>query len=478
MRLLKKCKTLRAALGGRLARMGRRGRWELSVLLGLALALSLSSFTRFSAACAGVREDTLRLHILANSDSEADQELKLAVRDAILQAEGGMFAAERTKEGALRAAGADLEAIRAVAQRTVRARGYSYPVAVRLENMYFSTREYDGFTLPAGRYDAVRVEIGAHAGKNWFCVLFPPMCVPAATSDGGQDMSAYSGAEQQAVCSSYKVGFAAVEWLEGLKESLSGQGVRTLAEADGPFAHLQVMIHLDHIQHDLDKELLEGDLGDYASILFDASGLPLEENIRKTAAFVRARGREIMVEGACDEIVDATGNAHNALTTPENARRFKEMTGADLVVCNLGTEHRATGKDLQYHGEVSRAICREIGPCIVLHGTSSVPNEQVRRLYADGVCKVNIWTALERDASPGLFADMVRHAGRVADEETLRRLIAEGLLTEKADDGGAVNIGYFTTLYRQTLVFEHMKNAVREYLDMWYGEPSPAAHSA
>lgn len=99
--------------------------------------------------------------------------------------------------------------------------------------MYFSTREYDGFTLPAGRYDAVRVEIGAHAGKNWFCVLFPPMCVPAATSDGGQDMSAYSGAEQQAVCSSYKVGFAAVEWLEGLKESLSGQGVRTLAEADG-----------------------------------------------------------------------------------------------------------------------------------------------------------------------------------------------------------------------------------------------------
>ena len=120
MRLLKKCKTLRAALGGRLARMGRRGRWELSVLLGLALALSLSSFTRFSAACAGVREDTLRLHILANSDSEADQELKLAVRDAILQAEGGMFAAERTKEGALRAAGADLEAIRGGDRRACR----------------------------------------------------------------------------------------------------------------------------------------------------------------------------------------------------------------------------------------------------------------------------------------------------------------------------------------------------------------------
>lgn len=236
MRLLTKCKTLCAAAGGRLARMGRRGRWELSVLLGLLLALGLSSFTQFSAACANVREDTLRLHILANSDTQEDQSLKLAVRDAILQAEGGLFAAERTKADALRAAGADLDAIRAVAERTVRAHGYSYPVAVRLENMYFATREYDGFTLPAGRYDAVRVEIGAHAGKNWFCVLFPPMCVPAATSDGGQNMAGYSDAEQQAVRSSYKVGFAAVEWLEGLKESLSGQGARTLAEAEGEAA--------------------------------------------------------------------------------------------------------------------------------------------------------------------------------------------------------------------------------------------------
>lgn len=255
-------------------------------------------------------------------------------------------------------------------------------------------------------------------------------------------------------------------WDTGLK--LFTNDIQTLAAPGGPFERLQVMIHLDHIQHDLDKELLEGDLTSYASILFDASNQPLEENIRKTAAFVKARGHDIVVEGACDEIVDASGGAHNALTTPENARRFREQTGVDLVVCNLGTEHRASGKDLQYHGEISRAIREEIGACIVLHGTSSVPNEQVRRLYADGVCKVNIWTALERDASPGLFAELVRHARRAADEKTVRALIAEGLLTEKADDGGAMHIGYFTTLYRQSYVFEHMRSAVREYLDMWY----------
>lgn len=263
-------------------------------------------------------------------------------------------------------------------------------------------------------------------------------------------------------------------WDTGLR--LFTEDIKVLAGKGGPFEHLQVMIHLDHIQHDLDRELLEGDLSDYASILYDASGLPLEENIRKTAAFVKARGHEIVVEGACDEIVDATESVRNALTTPENARRFKEATGADLVVCNLGTEHRATGKALQYHGEASRAIREAIGACIVLHGTSSVPNDQVRRLYADGVCKVNIWTALERDASPGLFADMVRHAARTADAATLRQLVEEGLFTEAAEDGGAVDIAYFTTLYRQTRVFEHMRAAVREYLDMWYGEWEHAGH--
>lgn len=221
MQILTQCKMLARGALRRAAQMSRRTRWELSVLLGLILALTLSGLGQFSAACADVRADTLRLHILANSDSEADQALKLKVRDAILEQESASFAAAQTKAGALDAAQADLDAIRAVAERTVREAGYDYPVAVRLENMYFSTREYDGFTLPAGRYDAVRVEIGAHAGKNWFCVLFPPMCVPAACDDGGQT-AAYTDAQERTVRSGYTLGFAAVEWLEELRESLSG----------------------------------------------------------------------------------------------------------------------------------------------------------------------------------------------------------------------------------------------------------------
>jgi pantothenate kinase type III len=70
---------------------------------------------------------------------------------------------------------------------------------------------------------------------------------------------------------------------------------------------------------------------------------------------------KILIEGACDEIVDATGTTHNALTTPENAKKYIERTGVDMIVANLGTEHRATGKELMYHGDLARKIKKEIG---------------------------------------------------------------------------------------------------------------------
>lgn len=205
------------------SKRARRLRRELAVLAGLLLALCLSNFMGFASACADVREDTLRLHILANSDSEEDQALKLAVRDAILAEAGGLFAAGQTKQEALDAARQSLPMLRAIAEETLRAHGCTDTVSVRLEELYFDTREYDDFTLPAGRYDAVRIEIGAHEGKNWFCVLFPPLCLPAASDEGalGEDAPAYSEAEQNAIHSPYRIRFAAVELLEGWKEAFA-----------------------------------------------------------------------------------------------------------------------------------------------------------------------------------------------------------------------------------------------------------------
>ena len=187
-------------------------KWELAVLLGFLLALVLSQFTAFSAACADVRADTLRLHVLANSDSAADQRLKLAVRDAILAKYGAVFAAAQNERDAARIARNNLPGVQALAAKTLRAAGSSADVRVSVERAWFATTQYDGFTLPAGTYEALRVELGAAAGHNWFCVMYPPLCLPAA---GGSDgLAVYSPAERGVLESPYTLKFAALEWFE------------------------------------------------------------------------------------------------------------------------------------------------------------------------------------------------------------------------------------------------------------------------
>ncbi|MCI8556906.1 MAG: hypothetical protein HFI19_03905 [Lachnospiraceae bacterium] len=255
-------------------------------------------------------------------------------------------------------------------------------------------------------------------------------------------------------------------WETGLK--LFQADAEVLMRKGGDYENVDLLLHLDHVQHDLDAKLCESDLSGFSTIMYDASNLPLEENIAKTRAFVEKKGQEIMIEGACDEIVDAGGEAHNEITTADKCADYMKRTGVDMVVANLGTEHRASGKDLQYHGEAARAIKELIGPRIVLHGTSSVSNEQVRKLFDDGVCKVNIWTALERDASPELLEFLVRNASKAAGPETVEKLRQEGYLTEKCATGEKEALTAFTTVARQDVIFQVMKRMVREYLDMWY----------
>ncbi|MBE7087701.1 MAG: class II fructose-bisphosphate aldolase [Clostridiales bacterium] len=256
------------------------------------------------------------------------------------------------------------------------------------------------------------------------------------------------------------------DWKTGLK--LFKDDIKALAGEGGKYSDVDVLIHLDHVQFDDDIELINSDLSDYSSIMYDASNLPFEQNIEMTKKFVEKMKGKIFIEGACDEIVDATGSVRNALTTPENAKRYIEETGVDMIVANLGTEHRATGKELKYHGDLAREIKKVIGNTIVLHGTSSVNNDQVTELFNDGVCKVNIWTALERDSSKVLFYDMVKNASKVGGPEMVDKLIEEGYLTEKCRTGDKINLAYFTTLYRQQIIFNQIKDMVTEYLNMWY----------
>lgn len=256
-------------------------------------------------------------------------------------------------------------------------------------------------------------------------------------------------------------------WRTGLK--LFMRDLQTLCEADSEFKDLNVMLHLDHIQHDADTELLSWDMKQFSSIMYDASNLPLDDNIAKTAQFVEKNHDKILIEGACDEIVDATGNDSSDLTTPDNAEKYLRMTGVDMIVANLGTEHRASASELEYRGALAREINTRLDGCrMVLHGCSSVPASQIRNLFDDGICKVNIWTILERDSSPVLFADMIAHASQIAGPKVAARLKNDGLLGSAAQDNLPPSLSFYTTVYRQQIIFEKMKEIVTSYLDLWY----------
>lgn len=153
---------------------------EISVLIGLVMTILIGSITTFATDCSQIREDVLRLHILANSDTDEDQALKLKVRDRILSESSELFENPTTLEEAKSSVIDHIEKVRQTAQDEVYANGYDYQVNAEIVNMYFTTRQYETFTLPAGMYDAVRITIGEAKGHNWWCVLYPPLCLPAA----------------------------------------------------------------------------------------------------------------------------------------------------------------------------------------------------------------------------------------------------------------------------------------------------------
>ncbi len=123
-----------------------------------------------------IASDVVRLHIIANSDTDDDQRLKLAVRDAVLGAQKEIFPDGINKE----ITEAEKEKIKKIAQQTISESGAVCSVEVESGNWYFPTKKYDNITLPAGNYDGVRVVLGEGKGKNWWCVMYPPLCFTAS----------------------------------------------------------------------------------------------------------------------------------------------------------------------------------------------------------------------------------------------------------------------------------------------------------
>ena len=154
-------------------------RWELALMFGVVFALVLGSWLgQEQEELAG---SVIRLHVIANSDSDADQQLKLAVRDEVLREAEQIYPEGATLEEARTVLTENLSLLADAGQQVVEDWGKNYPVTAQLEECWFPTKEYEDFTLPAGNYEALRVVIGEGEGQNWWCVAFPPLCLGAAS---------------------------------------------------------------------------------------------------------------------------------------------------------------------------------------------------------------------------------------------------------------------------------------------------------
>ena len=170
------------------------------------------SFLGFFGRCESISDKIFRLHIIANSDSAEDQALKLKVRDRILKDFGSDFSSAADVIYAEQIAEEKLDEIEKIAQDEIFKNGYEYTAKAQITHMYFSTRYYGDITMPAGYYDALRITIGEAKGKNWWCVMFPPMCLPAAESHSELEKVLDSGETDMLISGQkYVLEFKAVE---------------------------------------------------------------------------------------------------------------------------------------------------------------------------------------------------------------------------------------------------------------------------
>jgi stage II sporulation protein R len=193
-------------------------KWELALIIALVITfLCGATLTKEQSA---LSDKLIRLHVIANSDSEEDQKLKLEVRDKILETVSVLLEGVTDRGEAVELLKNDMEKIITAAEAEVRARGYDYSVAAEIGLEAYPTREYETFSLPAGDYVSLRVLIGDAAGRNWWCVIFPPLCVSAASGMDEEALSTLSDEEVALITSDspeYVVKFKAIELVGKLK---------------------------------------------------------------------------------------------------------------------------------------------------------------------------------------------------------------------------------------------------------------------
>ena len=193
--------------------------WEAALLLAFGLTLTAGVWA--SASEGALAGQVLRLHVVANSDSEEDQALKLLARDAVLELASRLLDGVSDRARAEEILSAHLDELAQAGAEALAAQGCSDPVTAEIADQWFPTREYATFSLPAGQYRALRITIGAGAGRNWWCVVFPPLCL-ASVAEESVETAAEGVLSQDQVAlitgqdGGYVLKFRLIEWWQEL----------------------------------------------------------------------------------------------------------------------------------------------------------------------------------------------------------------------------------------------------------------------
>ena len=159
----------------------------MKILVSFFVISVMFSMIPFESTCNELQKDVLRLHILANSDTETDQQMKLKVRDEVIKKISPLYNDVEEKSDAIAITKDNLPLIETIAESVIESYGADYNVEASVTHKYFDTRYYEDFTMPAGMYDTLQIKIGEAKGKNWWCVMYPTLCVGASSKISMKD---------------------------------------------------------------------------------------------------------------------------------------------------------------------------------------------------------------------------------------------------------------------------------------------------
>ena len=194
---------------------------KIFVPIFLFLLLISAYVTPFIQTSERISDDVFRLHILANSDNEEDQQLKLKVRDAVLKKGQNVFTDCSSLEDIIASCESNIDLFEETATECIKENGYHYSVNAYVDKEYFNTREYEEITLPSGIYNALKIEIGEAKGHNWWCVMFPAICLSAVSDSEMNNILDEEEIELINSDNKFEIRFKIVEIYEKIKSKLS-----------------------------------------------------------------------------------------------------------------------------------------------------------------------------------------------------------------------------------------------------------------